>query len=114
MNGPKLRVLSGKANSYDLQQGRNTIGRAEDCDVQLEHDSLSQHHALIRIDPAQCTLEDLRSTNKTLLGSLEEPLELEPGMLYTLSHGDSIIFGVRTLFALLGDIHSSCAFLVFV
>jgi pSer/pThr/pTyr-binding forkhead associated (FHA) protein len=98
MNGAKLRVLSSKANSYDLQQGRNVIGRAGDCDVQLEHDSLSQHHALIRIDPAQCTIEDLRSTNKTLLGSLEEPLELEPGVLYTLTHGDSIILGVRKAF----------------
>lgn len=95
---PRLRVLSGgKGSSYELYVNEdNVIGRGSECTVQLIFESLSSQHASIHIEGGISTIEDLGSTNGTLLGSLEEPLELEPGTTYTLNHGDSIVFGVRS------------------
>lgn len=75
---PKLRVLgAGGGKSYDLQYGQNVVGKSADCGVHLDLPSLSQQHAIIRVDDdGSVSIEDLKSTNKTMLGSLEEPLEL--------------------------------------
>lgn len=38
-------------------------------------------------------VEDLESTNKSQIGSLEEPVTMEPSKSYSLEHGDIVIFG---------------------
>jgi len=75
---PKLRVLgSGGAKSFDVQYGQNIVGRSEDCGLHLDLPSLSLEHAIIRFEEdGTASVEDLKSTNKTMLGSLDEPLEL--------------------------------------
>lgn len=71
----------------ELQDGWNSIGRQPDCQVFLQLDSVSRHHAMIRIDGEQAQLEDLSSRNGTLVNArgVQEPVEL--------ANGDVIQFG---------------------
>ncbi|EKX45778.1 hypothetical protein GUITHDRAFT_138646 [Guillardia theta CCMP2712] len=101
-NAPKLRVLSGpnKSETFQLRLGNNVVGRASDCDVCLEGSGISKRHASIvvsaeRTDSKTFTvqIEDLGSTNKSFLGSLEEPVELTPGRRYPMEHGEVVVFG---------------------
>ena len=43
------------------------IGRAEDADVRLVADSVSRRHALLRVRSRELTIEDLGSSNGTLV-----------------------------------------------
>jgi len=65
----------------ELQDGWNSIGRHPDCQVFLQLDSVSRHHAVIRLDGEQAQLKDLGSRNGTLVNShhVEEPRELADG-----------------------------------
>jgi pilus assembly protein CpaF len=45
-----------------------TIGRAPECDVQLDHDRVSRHHVTLRLQQSILRVED-RSRNGTLAGS---------------------------------------------
>lgn len=52
-NVARIRVLSGLDGggqiTAELRPGRNILGRGDDCDVQLQSDGLSVHHAAITI-----------------------------------------------------------------
>lgn len=52
----------------DLGQGRNLIGRDDDCEVIVEAPEVSRHHAAIDVDGSTATLHDLGSKNGTYLG----------------------------------------------
>ncbi len=50
---------------FELSGPEVTIGRLEDNGIQIEHASISGHHAVLRIDGQDYTLQDLESTNGT-------------------------------------------------
>ena len=72
---------------FELQEGWTTVGRHTDCQIVLPLDSVSRHHAVIRIDGDQAQLEDLSSSNGTRLN--DSPVET----LVSLVDGDLIRFG---------------------
>lgn len=43
------------------------VGRGNDADLKLDHESVSRRHALFRIEDAQATVEDLQSSNGTFV-----------------------------------------------
>lgn len=43
------------------------VGRGNDVDLQLDHESVSRRHALFRVENGQPTVEDLQSSNGTLV-----------------------------------------------
>eukprot|EP00290_Baffinella_frigidus_P016475 CAMPEP_0180200278 /NCGR_PEP_ID=MMETSP0987-20121128/6151_1 /TAXON_ID=697907 /ORGANISM="non described non described, Strain CCMP2293" /LENGTH=237 /DNA_ID=CAMNT_0022155407 /DNA_START=236 /DNA_END=946 /DNA_ORIENTATION=+ len=99
-NVARIRVLSGLDGggqiTAELRPGRNILGRGDDCDVQLQSDGLSVHHAAITISQGgggDSQVQDLGSTNKSQIGSLEEPVTMEANQPYPLEHGDIVIFG---------------------
>ncbi len=51
-----------------LFEGDNVIGRARDAAVWLEAPGVSRHHARIRLEGSQATIEDLGSKNGTYVG----------------------------------------------
>lgn len=55
---------------YPLAQGRVLIGRAADCQVLLDAESVSRHHASVHCHGPRFTLEDHDSRNGTYLNSL--------------------------------------------
>jgi DNA-binding winged helix-turn-helix (wHTH) protein len=73
--------LSWKDRSFALSAGNNTIGRDPRSAVWLDDDSVSRRHALIAVDKDTARVEDLGSTNGTLLNraALESPTVLQDG-----------------------------------
>ncbi len=69
-----------------------SVGRLPDSDVVVDDPSVSKRHALLRWDEAtqRCTVEDLQSTNGTLVNTY---LLKEPGQEVVLKDGDILSFG---------------------
>jgi pSer/pThr/pTyr-binding forkhead associated (FHA) protein len=70
----KLKVRDGMAPTKEYvfhQRTVCTVGRAEDCDVQLPgdllHRTVSRHHCLLDIDPPTVRVRDLGSRNGTFV-----------------------------------------------
>ncbi len=85
-------ILRGRIGERELAipltSGELTVGRGADCDVRLEEPSVSRRHARLRIDGAAAEVEDLGSSNGTLLDGqrLQAPACLEAGQLLTLGN----------------------------
>jgi diguanylate cyclase (GGDEF)-like protein len=88
---PCLVVIYGPllARRFMLDRAEQTIGRADDADIQVDDDAASRSHARIVVSGRRATLIDLDSTNGTLVN--EEPvgeIELRDGDLVQI--GDTI------------------------
>src|SRR5277367_5820838 len=55
--------FSGK--SFDLSGAEITVGRVADNKIQVEHASVSGHHAMLRLEALDYVIKDLDSTNGT-------------------------------------------------
>lgn len=76
---------SEQAWEVPLRPGRNTVGRAEDCDVVLTHDSVAAQHAEIEVSGRRVMLRDLSSERGSWReGQRVVEIELEPGTEVTL------------------------------
>jgi pSer/pThr/pTyr-binding forkhead associated (FHA) protein len=64
---PRLVAQSPEfeGKSFDLTGPEITVGRVEDNKVQVEHASVSGHHAVLKLDALDYVLKDLDSTNGT-------------------------------------------------
>jgi DNA-binding winged helix-turn-helix (wHTH) protein len=62
--------LVGRQRNFILSEGDNIIGRDPSCGIWLDDPDVSRRHARIRIDSTSgsAVLDDLESTNGTLLG----------------------------------------------
>ena len=65
------------------------VGRKEECDVRLQHKSISKMHCVIVKTDGLLLLRDLGSTNGTRVNSYK----LEANQPYKLSDNDEIEFG---------------------
>ncbi|MEU8226773.1 FHA domain-containing protein [Kribbella sp. NPDC048915] len=84
--GPHAALLGGSGDVVPLLD-LVRIGRAPDCDLILDRQEISRHHAeLLRIDAAAYELRDLGSTNGTRLNGKT----IETAMV---GHGDEIRLG---------------------
>jgi MoxR-like ATPase len=66
---PSLRIITADGNqrSFPLTAPRCTIGRSSDCDLHLEADGLSRHHACVYNTDGQWRVQDMGSSNGTTL-----------------------------------------------
>ena len=75
--------LIGSDRNFVLSEGDNILGRDPSCSVYIDDPDVSRRHALVRIDSARksAVLEDLESTNGTLLGrsAVKAPTPLANG-----------------------------------
>ena len=51
--------------SFAIRQGRQIIGRAEDCDIRVPFNSVSRHHAALAYERGEVTVHDLDSRHGT-------------------------------------------------
>jgi pSer/pThr/pTyr-binding forkhead associated (FHA) protein len=72
--------------THDLAEDVVTVGRVADNDLQIEEDSMSSHHAELRLEDGVYVLQDLGSTNGTFCN--DEPVDV-----VKLKEGDRIRFG---------------------
>lgn len=77
-----------RARRYDLTELPTVIGREEDCQLQLNSNSMSRQHARFDTENGQLTLTDLGSTNGTFVNRqrIEQPTPVQAG--YILHFGN--------------------------
>ncbi len=95
----RLLVVEGdSAKAYALpEKGQLVVGRAEECDVRIDHPSLSRRHAAIEIDSSGIWIRELGSTNGTRLGGRrlgpDERVPLPSGELVEIGPVIAVIQG---------------------
>ncbi len=64
---PRLVAQSPEfaGKSFDLTGPEITVGRVDDNQIQVEHASVSGHHAVLKLDGQDYSIKDLDSTNGT-------------------------------------------------
>ena len=85
----RLVVLTTELAGMEFMLGRASvvIGRTDENDVQLNHRSISRHHAKIVRDGDRYTIVDLQSANGVRVnGDDYERIELNPGDIVELGH----------------------------
>ncbi len=82
----KLVAVGGKyrGKEFILEEGENTVGRAQECSVSILVDGISKKHLKLTVNGDSLFAEDLGSSNGTLVN--EKPLSKA-----TLKDGDKII-----------------------
>ncbi len=68
---------------FDLTSEETLIGRTSKADIQVDQDSVSRNHAKLRVDGARITIEDMGSTNGTIVNDehIEDSVRLRNGDL---------------------------------
>ena len=85
----RLCVVAGvhRGKTFRIERSQVMVGRAEHADVQFPDKSVSRRHCLIRRHSTTWWIEDLKSTNGTLVNGI--PL-FEPR---PLADGDEVVVG---------------------
>ncbi|NIQ57494.1 MAG: FHA domain-containing protein, partial [Gemmatimonadetes bacterium] len=76
-----------RGKTFRIERPCASVGRATDNDVQFPDRSVSRHHCRIRREEDRWTIEDLESTNGTLVNGT--PVRRAA----RLFHGDEIVVG---------------------
>jgi len=86
-SGPIVLVsLNGRTATFPLTQAETTLGRHDSNDIPLAEQTVTGHHAMIRLDNKVITIEDLGSTNGTFVNG-------ERIRSKVIKHGDRIRLG---------------------
>lgn len=91
-DSPRLWVTGGvhRGKVFRLPGDRVSVGRAPENDVQFPDRSVSRHHCALARAGREWWIEDLRSTNPTLVNG--QPIA-EPTLLH---EGDEVVLGFST------------------
>jgi pSer/pThr/pTyr-binding forkhead associated (FHA) protein len=67
----------------DVAKPALVIGRSQENDLVVDHNTVSRQHATIKLEGEQFYLYDMGSTNGTFVGEqqIREPVALEDGMM---------------------------------
>lgn len=86
-------VLAGQdiGKNFPIQKSEISIGRGDSCDICINDDDVSRNHARVRIQSAAIMIEDLGSTNGTLVNG-------EKITRHILNDGDRVQVGNHTVF----------------
>lgn len=76
-----LKLHDRGENVQVLKEGENVIGRAPNCDIQVDDRSLSRRHATLALDSGKVILKDLGSMNGCFVSGVRvhKPTEVRPG-----------------------------------
>ena len=100
-----LVVIHGEdlGKKHDLEAEVTLIGRSSKADIQVDQDSVSRHHAKLTSERGRVTVEDLGSTNGTIVNDehIDAPARLR--------NGDLIKIG-RTIFKFIASNNIEAAY----
>ncbi len=78
-------VARGEPLHFPLPEGESRLGSASDCDLVVDHPTVSRHHAAVHVDGGSVILRDLGSRNGTFVDGVRiETSRVEPGAVVTL------------------------------
>jgi transcriptional regulator with AAA-type ATPase domain len=88
-----LLLLEGGVSTFELRPGATlTVGRAKECNIRIDHPSVSRRHARLYVGPP-LEVEDLGSSNGTRLSGRR----LMRGEREVVRHGALIEIGLGTI-----------------
>lgn len=91
MDSPAFVEITVGGLPYRIHSGKPlTIGRAEDNDIQIDHESISNHHATVSFENGLCLLTDHHSTNGSFVNG-------QRVIAAPLNAGDHLCIGAVTL-----------------
>lgn len=80
-------IINGTDRRYPVSPGTTLIGRGQDADLRLPDTGVSRRHAVIRYDGATAVVEDLNSTNGTVVnGQRIRTWRLQSDDVITVGH----------------------------
>jgi chromosome segregation ATPase len=82
----RLTRLDGENRAVHELARRTRIGRASGCELQIEAQSISRHHAIVLTGPRGAIIEDTNSTNGVFVNGLKVTRQL-------LRDGDAVTIG---------------------
>jgi hypothetical protein len=82
----RLTRLEGENRTVHELARRTRIGRASGCELQIEAQSISRHHAIVLTGPRGAIIEDTNSTNGVFVNGLKVTRQL-------LRDGDAVTIG---------------------
>ncbi len=85
MSAELIKIEGAGPGTYVLSK-RTRIGRAAGCELQIESNSVSRHHALVVVGPHDTVIEDLNSTNGVYVNGRKVVRQL-------LADGDAVTIG---------------------
>ncbi len=85
-------VLAGQdiGRKYEVNKAQVLIGRNETCDIFIDDEDVSRHHARIMVEPDKILIQDLGSTNGTLVNGARVARHI-------LTNGDRVQIGNLTI-----------------
>ena len=85
MAEPVSRLI-WRGTAFDLPGGESLIGRDRACAIQIDADSVSRHHARLRVSQDGAWIEDLGSKNGTWIDGerIHDAVALADGASFTL------------------------------
>jgi diguanylate cyclase (GGDEF)-like protein len=100
-----LVVIHGEdlGRKFDLTEPETMIGRSSRCDIQIDQDAVSRHHAKLTNEHGRVTVEDQGSTNGTIIN--DEHIDAA----HRLRNGDLIKIG-RTIFKFIASNNIEAAY----
>lgn len=91
---------SGTWRSYDLHEGDNSIGRADNCDIKLKNVAVSRLHAGIRCMNGEAYIFDNKSTNGVFVNGIkiDRPYKLGDKDIFTILNTIFIYTGNKVFY----------------
>ncbi len=86
----ELKFKKNVLKKIETEKSEITIGRSPNTDIQIDNLAVSNQHARLIIQKGQYTVEDLNSTNGTLLNNKKISKAI-------LKHNDIVAVGKHTL-----------------
>ena len=80
--------LVGEAGTFQLEQGKHTVGRGPAAAMNVQSRDISRAHAELTVSPTSVTIEDLESVNGTTINGAPAGAGRQP-----LQDGDRVSFG---------------------
>jgi len=97
-------ATSGKWRTYNLHDGDNSIGRADNCDIKLKNVAVSRMHAGVRCINGEVYVFDNKSANGVFVNGLkiDRPVKLSNKDIFTILNttfiytGNQLFYKVNT------------------
>src|SRR5688500_17078044 len=62
-----IATTKGGTTTEKIEGDQLTVGRAEDCNLTIQHETLSRRHMSVQLKNGQCWVEDHGSSNGTFV-----------------------------------------------